>query len=114
MSCSKIKNYLYERFNEDFNVLSENENRVIITFDDNDLSVLVNKMESKLFILVPLTNMHSFEHHPDWILVDGERINSNLFWKECGNQVIEYQGDAPIAIKQDTIERIVNDFIKNR
>ena len=50
MSCSKIKNYLYERFNEDFNVLSENENRVIITFDDNDLSVLVNKMENKLFI----------------------------------------------------------------
>lgn len=48
MSCSKIKNYLYERFNEDFNVLSENENRVIITFDDNDLSVLVNKMENKL------------------------------------------------------------------
>ena len=107
MSCSKIKNYLYERFNEDFNVLSENENRVIITFDDNDLSVLVNKMENKLFILVPLTNMHSFEHHPDWILVDGERINSNLFWKECGNQVIEYQGDAPIAIKQDTIENAV-------
>ena len=65
MSCSKIKNYLYERFNEDFNVLSENENRVIITFDDNDLSLLVNKMENKLFILVPLTKMHSFEHHPD-------------------------------------------------
>ena len=114
MSCSKIKNYLYERFNEDFNVLSENENRVIITFDDNDLSVLVNKMENKLFILVPLTKMHSFEFHPNWLLVDGERINSNLFWQECGNQVIEYQVDTPISIKQYTIERIVKDFIKNR
>lgn len=86
MSCSKIKNYLYERFNEDFNVLSENENRVIITFDDNDLSVLVNKMENKLFILVPLTNMHSFEHHPDWILVDGERINSNFFGRNAATK----------------------------
>ena len=114
MSCSKIKNYLYERFNEDFNVLSENENRVIITFDDNDLSVLVNKMKNKLFILVPLTKMHSFEYHSDWISIDGERINSNLFWKECGNQVIEYQCDAPISINQDTIERIIKDFIKNR
>lgn len=114
MSCSKIKNYLYERYNEDYNVLSENENRVIITFDDSDLSVLVNKKENKMFILVPLTKMHSFEFHPNWLSVDGERINSNLFWQECGNQVIEYQGDAHIAIKQDTIERIVKDFIKNR
>ena len=114
MSCSKIKNYLYERFNEDFNVISENENRVIITFDDNDLSVLVNKMKNKLFILVPLTKMHSFEYHSDWISIDGERINSNLFWKECGNQVIEYQGDSHISIKQDTIDIIVKDFIKNR
>ena len=66
------------------------------------------------FILVPLTKMHSFEFHPNWLLVDEERINSNIFWQECGNQVIEYQGDAPISIKQDTIERIVKDFIKNR
>lgn len=114
MSCSKIKNYLYERYNEDYNVLSENENRVIITFDDTDLSVLVDKKENKLFVLVPLTKMHSFEYYPDWILVDGERINSNLFWKECGNQVIEFQGDSPMAIKQEAIARIVNDFIKNR
>lgn len=114
MSCSNIKNYLYERYNEDYNVLSENENRVIITFDDSDLSVLVNKKENKLFVLVPLTKIHSFEYHPDLVLVDGERINSTLFWKECGNQVIEYQGDTPIAIKQDTIERIVKDFVKNR
>lgn len=114
MSCSIIKNYLFERYNEDYIVLSENENRVIITFDDSDLSVLVNKKENKMFILVQLTKMHSFEFHPNWLLVDRERINSNLFWQECGNQVIEYQGDAPIAIKQDTIERIVKDFIKNR
>nr|DAL20975.1 MAG TPA_asm: RNA binding protein [Caudoviricetes sp.] len=114
MSCSSIKNYLFERYNEDYNVLSENENRVIITFDDTDLSVLVNKKENKLFVLVPLTKMHSFEYYPDWILVDGERINSTLFWKECGCQVIEYQGDAPIIIKQEAISRIINNFFKNR
>lgn len=67
MSCSSIKNYLFERYNEDYNVLSENENRVIITFDDSDLSVLVNKKENKMFILVPLTKMHSFEFHPNWL-----------------------------------------------
>lgn len=114
MSCSSIKNYLFERYNEDYNVLSESENRVIITFDDSDLSVLVNKNKNKMFILVPLTKMHSFEFHPNWLLVDGERINSNLFWQECGNQVIEYQGDAPMAIKEDSITRIIKDFIKNR
>lgn len=59
MSCSSIKNYLFERYNEDYNVLSENENQVIITFDDSDLSVLVNKKENNMFILVPLTKMHS-------------------------------------------------------
>ena len=52
MSCSSIKNYLFERYNEDYNVLSENENRVIITFDDSDLSVLVNKKENKMFIIL--------------------------------------------------------------
>lgn len=57
MSCSSIKNYLFERYNEDYNVLSENENQVIITFDDSDLSVLVNKKENNMFILVPLTKM---------------------------------------------------------
>ena len=48
MSCSSIKNYLFERYNEDYNVLSENENQVIITFDDSDLSVLVNKKENNM------------------------------------------------------------------
>lgn len=96
MSC--LKDLIYERYNEDFNVLSENGNRAIVVFDNSDLSVVVDKLKTKVLILIPLSCIHSFEYHQDWLLVDGERIDSNMFWQEYGSQIIEYQGDAPIAI----------------
>ena len=96
MNC--LKSLIYERFNEDFNVLSENQNRAIIVFDNSDISVVINKQEKQVLILVPLSKAHTFEYHADWLLVDGERIDSDVFWQEFGNQVIEFQGDAPIAI----------------
>lgn len=107
MNC--LKNLIYERYNEDFNVLSENQNRAIIVFDNCDLTVVVEKIVKKLLILVPFSKAHTFEYHADWLLVDGERINSDMFWLEFGSQVIEYQGDAPMAIT-DIMDKIKAEF----
>lgn len=96
MSC--LKEIIYERYNEYFNVLSDNKKRAILTFDGNDLSVVVDKVEKKILIQVPLTKAHGFEYHGDWLLVDGERIESDMYWVEFGCQIIEYQGDASKVI----------------
>ena len=107
MSC--LKDLIYERYNEYFNVLSDNKKRAIITFDSNDLSIVVDKVAKKMLIQVPLTKKHSFEYHEDWLLVDGERVESDMYWVEFGCQIIEYQGNAPKAIA-DIMGKIRHSF----
>lgn len=111
-NMKELKKQLFERFNEDYNVLSENDNRAIITFDYSDICVLVSKNEKKLFFLVPLTKAHKFDYHPDSLHVDGKLIRSNMFWIEYSNQVIEYQGDVPTPLKEDVINKIYVNFFK--
>lgn len=108
----ELKRQLFERFNEDYNVLSENDNRVIITFDYSDICVLVSKEKKKLYFLVPLTKAHKFDYHPDSLHVDGKLIHSDMFCIEYSNQVIEYQGDVPNPLKDEIINKIYVNFIK--
>lgn len=108
----ELKNQIFERYNDDYNVLSENEKRTIVTFDYSDISVLVNKDKKKLYFLVPLSKGHKFEYHDDFLCVDGKPIKSTLYWKEYCNQVIEYQGDVPSPLKESVICKIYAKIFK--
>lgn len=108
----ELKRQLFERFNEDYNVLSENDKRAIITFDYSDICVLVSKEVKKLYFLVPLTKAHKFDYHPESLHIDGKLIRSDMFWIEYSNQVIEYQRDVPNPLKGETINKIYVNFFE--
>ena len=106
----ELKEQIFERFNDDYNVLCENEERAVITFDDSDISVLANKDEKKLYFLVPLTSAHKFKYLEGGLCVDGKMIKSTMYWRDYCNQVIEYQGDVPSPLKERVIDKINVNF----
>lgn len=59
-NMKELKEQVFERYNEDYNVLSENEKRAIVNFDYSDICVLVDKKERKAYFLVPLSKGHKF------------------------------------------------------
>ena len=80
---------------KEYKVFREDERSIIYTILNSDLTVLYNKGKGKIYILVPLTSNHRFIFDSNWLLVDEEKYGSNMYWRECGNQVIEYQGTVP-------------------
>lgn len=59
-NMKELKEQVFERYNEDYNVLSENEKRAIVNFDYSDICVLVDKKERKAYFLIPLSKGHKF------------------------------------------------------
>ena len=85
---------------KEYRVLRQSKDTILYWIKDSDLSILANKRNRKVFILVPLTSNHHFEFHADWLLVDGERYETDMYWRECGNQVIECQGCVPYDLQE--------------
>lgn len=108
----ELKEQIFERYNEDYNVLSENEKRAIVTFDYSDICVLVDKKERKAYFLVPLSKEHKFEYIGDCLIIDGKSMKSNMYWREYCNQVVEYQGDVPSPLEKGVIDKIYTDILK--
>ncbi len=88
-----IKDLVFVRYTDEYNVLVENNNILLLTIDGCDISILKNKDNSKVFVLVPLLQAHTIIAHDDSLNIDGYTIKSDNYWREDGNQVIEYQGD---------------------
>lgn len=88
-----INNLIFERYTDEYNVLADNEKVLLLTIDGCDISILKDKTLSKVFILVPLLQAHTIIAHEDTLNIDGFTIKSDTYWREDGNQVIEYQGD---------------------
>lgn len=84
---------------KEYRVLRQSKDAILYWIKGSDLSILDNKRNRKVFILVPLTSKHHFEFHADWLLVDGERYETDMYWRECGNQVIECQGRVPYSLQ---------------
>lgn len=109
---SYLKDLIFARYNDMYNVLVENEEKAIVCFDGNDVSLLVDKSDGKISILVPLTKNHSFDFGKDWVKVDGEYIHSDMYWREDGCQVIEYQGGTTNRWLSEKIQLINVSFLK--
>jgi hypothetical protein len=85
---------------KEYRVLRQSKDTILYWIKSSDLSILADKSNKKIFILVPLTSKHHFEFHSDWLLVDGERYETDMYWRECGNQVIECQGRIPCKLQE--------------
>lgn len=108
----ELKEQIFERYNKDYNVLSENEKRAIVTFDYSDICVLVDKKARKVYFLVPLSKAHKFEYYGDCLVIDGKSMKSNMYWREYCNQVVEYQGDAPSPLTKSVLNKICVNILK--
>lgn len=85
---------LYIEHNEKFGVLSADGGYVVTRVLGTDLTLVYDKREDKVYILIPLTKNHTFKAHvnlngEDSIEVDGKLIKSDNFFRKNGCQWIE-------------------------
>ena len=82
---------LYVSYNEKFGVLSDNERETISHVLGTDLTLVLDKKDMAVYLLVPLTRNHKFECKGSYIIVDGKRFDSDIFFRKDGCQWIQMQ-----------------------
>lgn len=84
-----LMNALYVSYNEKFGVMSDNERETISHILGTDLTLVLNKENMEVYLLVPLTRNHNFECKGNYIIVDGKRFNSDIFFRKDACQWIQ-------------------------
>lgn len=80
---------LYVSYNEKFGVLDDNKRETISHVLGTDLTLVLNKENMEVYLLVPLTRNHKFEYKGNYIIVDGKRFDSDIFFRKNGCQWIQ-------------------------
>ena len=80
---------LYVSYNEKIGVLCDNEDNTISHVLGTDLTLVLDKKDMAVYLLVPLTQSHKFECKGSHIIVDGKRFDSDIFFRKDGAQWIE-------------------------
>ena len=84
-----LKDALYVSYNENFGVLNDDEHETISHVLGTDLTLVLNKENMEVYLLVPLTRNHKFECKGSHIIVDGKRFDSDIFFRKDGAQWVE-------------------------
>ena len=80
---------LYVSYNEKIGVLCDSEDNTITRVIGTDLTLVLDKKDMAVYLLVPLTRNHKFECKGSYIIVDGKRFDSGIFFRKDGAQWIE-------------------------
>ena len=80
---------LYVSYNEKVGVLCDDEDNTISIVLGTDLTLVLDKKDMAVYLLVPLTRNHKFECKGSYIIVDGKRFDSDIFFRKDGAQWIE-------------------------
>ena len=80
---------LYVRYDDKFGVLSDDKDNTISHILGTDLTLVLDKKDMAVYLLVPLTRNHKFECKGSYIIVDGKRFDSDIFFRKDGAQWIE-------------------------
>lgn len=84
-----LMDVLYVSYNEKFGVLSDDKDNTISHILGTDLTLVLNKENMEVYLLVPLTRNHKFEGKGSHIIVDGKRFDSDIFFRKNGCQWIQ-------------------------
>ena len=84
---------LYVSYNEKIGVLCDDEDNTISRVIGTDLTLVLDKKDMAVYLLVPLTRNHKFECNGDYIIVDGKRFDSDIYFRKYGCQWIEIDKD---------------------
>lgn len=93
-----LMNALYVSCNEKFGVMSDNERETISHILGTDLTLVLNKENMVVYLLVPLTRNHKFDCKGNYIIVDGKRFGSDIFFRKNGCQWIQMQSKNMLAM----------------
>ena len=89
---------LYMSYNEKIGVLCDNEDNTISRVIGTDLTLVLDKKDMAVYLLVPLTRNHKFECKGDYIIVDGKRFDSDIYFRKDGCQWIEMQSKEMLSM----------------
>ena len=84
-----LKDALYVEHDGKIGVLSSDGRKVVSQVIGTDLTLVYDKNEGNTYILIPLTRNHKFECKGSYIIVDGKRFDSDIFFRKDGAQWIE-------------------------
>lgn len=84
-----LLNALYVSYNEKIGVLCDNETNTISRVLGTDLTLVLDKKDMAVYLLVPLTRNHKFECKGSHIIVDGKRFDSDIFFRKDACQWIQ-------------------------
>ena len=80
---------LYVSYSEKIGVLCDNEDNTISRVIGTDLTLVLDKKDMAVYLLVPLTQNHKFECKGNHIIVDGKRFDSDIFFRKDACQWIQ-------------------------
>lgn len=86
---SDLMKALFVKHDGKIGVLSANDKEVVSQVIGTDLTLVYDKKEGKMYLLVPLTKNHTFICKGNSIDVDGERIKSDIFFRKDACQWIQ-------------------------
>ena len=89
---------LYVSYNEKIGVLCDDEDNIILHVLGTDLTQVLDKKDMAVYLLVPLTRNHKFECKGDYIIVDGKRFDSDIYFRKDGCQWIEMQSKEMLSM----------------
>lgn len=89
---------LYVSYDDKFGVLSDDERETISHILGTDLTLVLNKKNMVVYLLVPLTRNHKFECKGNYIIVDGKRFDSDIFFRKDGCQWIQMQSKEMLSM----------------
>lgn len=80
---------LYVEHDGKIGVLSSDGRKVVSQVIGTDLTLVYDKKEGNTYLLIPLNRNHKFECKGNYIIVDGKRLDSDIFFRKDGAQWIE-------------------------
>ena len=89
---------LYVSYNEKIGVLCDDEDNTISRVIGTDLTLVLDKKDMAVYLLVPLTRNHKFECNGDYIIVDGKRFDSDIFFRKDACQWIQMQSKEMLSM----------------
>lgn len=89
---------LYVSYNEKIGVLCDSEDNTITRVIGTDLTLVLDKKDMAVYLLVPLTRNHKFECKGSYIIVDGKRFDSDIFFRKDACQWIQMQSKEMLSM----------------
>lgn len=89
---------LYVSYNEKVGVLCDDEDNTISIVLGTDLTLVLDKKDMAVYLLVPLTKAHKFECKGSHIIVDGKRFDSDIFFRKDACQWIQMQSKEMLSM----------------